>query len=70
MSRIKIVAVTLVSNVTGTIANFDFVKKLSKNCKMSLVVDASQAVPHMLLDVRLLGADFLYFTGHKLGALT
>ncbi len=37
---------------------------------MYLVVDASQMVPHLLLDVVLFGADFVYFTGHKLGALT
>jgi cysteine desulfurase/selenocysteine lyase len=56
--------------VTGQVLDLTFVKELSKICQMYLVLDASQAVPHFLVDVTSLGADFLYFTGHKVGALT
>jgi cysteine desulfurase/selenocysteine lyase len=69
-SHLKIVSLSLVSNVTGQILDLSFVKELSKICQMYFVVDASQAVPHFLVDVALLGADFMYFTGHKMGALT
>jgi selenocysteine lyase/cysteine desulfurase len=46
------------------------VKKLSNRDNFFFVIDASQAVPHFRVDVQQLDADFLYFTGHKLGALT
>lgn len=69
-SRLRIVSLSLVSNVTGQVLDLTFVKELSKICQMYLVIDASQAVPHFLVDVTSLGADFLYFTGHKVGALT
>jgi cysteine desulfurase/selenocysteine lyase len=66
LDRLKIVSLSLVSNVTGEILDLSFVKELSKNCQMRFLIDASQAVPHMLLDIPKLGADAVYFTGHKL----
>jgi selenocysteine lyase/cysteine desulfurase len=32
------------------------------------IVDASQSVPHMKVDVKIIGCDFLFFTGHKVFA--
>lgn len=68
-SRIKVISLSLVSNVTGAIMDLSPVKKLSNRDSFFFVIDASQAVPHVRIDVQQLDVDFLYFTGHKLGAL-
>lgn len=70
IQRLKIVSLSHVSNVTGQVLDVSFVKELSKDCQMYFVLDASQSVPHFALDVKSLEADFVYFTGHKVGALT
>lgn len=64
----KLLALTYVSNVLGTI---NPVKKIiamvkSLNPHIIVVVDAAQAVPHMKVDVADLGCDFLAFSGHKM----
>jgi cysteine desulfurase/selenocysteine lyase len=64
--RVKIAGVTHVSNVLGTI---NPVRDLAKACRargIPLLVDGSQAVPHLAIDVQSLGCDFYAFTGHKL----
>jgi cysteine desulfurase / selenocysteine lyase len=70
LERLKVISLSLVSNVTGEILDLSFVKELSKNCQIRFFVDASQAIPHMLLDLPKIGADGVYFTGHKLWAFT
>lgn len=67
--EIKIVVCSLVSNVTGQIIDIQAIKALLSP-ETVLIVDASQALPHMAVDVRTLGCDFLFFTGHKLWAFT
>lgn len=66
--RTKLLAITAVSNVIGTInpvkTIVGTVKKLNPNCLV--LVDAAQAVPHMPVDVQDWGADFLAFSGHKM----
>lgn len=66
--RTKLLAITAVSNVIGTInpikAIISAVKKLNPNCLV--LVDAAQAVPHMKVDVQDWGADFVAFSGHKM----
>ncbi len=64
----KIVALSLISNVTGTIHP---VKKIisqirSINPYVIVVVDAAQAAGHMAINVQELGADFVVFSGHKM----
>lgn len=66
--RTKVVAVTLMSNVLGTIT-VDVVKKVSKLAHeygALVVADGAQYVPHAPTDVRDLGVDFLGFSGHKM----
>ena len=63
---VKLAAVTHVSNVLGTI---NPVRELAKQCRargIPLLVDGSQAAPHLPVDVQALGCDFYVFTGHKL----
>lgn len=70
--RVKLVAVTAVSNVLGTITPREEIKRLvrKKSPQAKLVVDGAQLVPHMPTDVTQLGADFLVFSGHKMLAPT
>jgi cysteine desulfurase / selenocysteine lyase len=69
---VKLVSFTAVSNVTGEIFDVEklgnFIKK--KNKDIIFVVDASQSVPHIPLDVKKIQCDFAFFTGHKLMADT
>ncbi|MGB0134133.1 cysteine desulfurase [Dokdonella sp.] len=63
---VKLAAVTHVSNVLGTI---NPISALSRECRkrgIPLLVDGSQAAPHLRIDVRALGCDFYALTGHKL----
>jgi cysteine desulfurase/selenocysteine lyase len=64
-----LVAVTQVSNVLGTISP---IKEIAALCKETgsretlFLVDGAQSVPHIPLDVKALGCDFLAFSGHKM----
>jgi cysteine desulfurase/selenocysteine lyase len=64
--KVKIAGVAHVSNVLGTI---NPVRELAKACRargIPLLVDGSQAAPHLPIDVQSIGCDFYTFTGHKL----
>jgi cysteine desulfurase / selenocysteine lyase len=63
--RTKVVAVTQVSNVLGTVAPVRAIADRAHEVGALVVVDAAQAAPHRPIDVRALGADFLAFSGHK-----
>lgn len=69
-SKTKIVAVTHVSNVLGTINDVKAIAKLAHQVGAYMVVDAAQSVPHMAVDVVALDCDFLAFSGHKMLAPT
>lgn len=68
--RTKLVAVTQVSNVLGTISP---IKEMAAICKETgggndtlFLVDGAQSVPHIPINVEELGCDFLAFSGHKM----
>lgn len=63
---VKIVGITHVSNVLGTINPVKEIIKKAHAVGAIVVLDASQSVPHMKVDVRDLDADFLVFSGHKM----
>lgn len=65
-SKTKIVGITHVSNVLGTINNVKEIIKYAHKKGAIVVVDASQSIPHMKIDVQDLDADFLAFSGHKM----
>lgn len=70
--KTAIVSITHVSNSLGTVNPVKKIIKLAKekNKDIITIVDAAQSVPHMKLDVKELGCDFLAFSGHKiLGSL-
>lgn len=66
----KIVAVTHVSNVLGTINPIKEIAKIAHENGAVIVVDGAQAVPHMKVDVQDLDVDFYTFSGHKMCAPT
>ncbi len=63
--RTRLVAVVHVSNALGTVNPVDEIVTLAHRVGARVLVDGSQAVAHMAVDVRALGADFYVFTGHK-----
>lgn len=64
--KTKIVGITHVSNVLGTINNIEKIIKYAHKKGAIVVVDASQSIPHMQIDVSKLDCDFLVFSGHKM----
>lgn len=65
-SKTKIVSVTHVSNVLGTINPIKELAALAHEVGAVMIVDAAQSVPHMPIDVKDLNCDFLAFSGHKM----
>jgi len=65
-SKTKLVALTLASNVLGTINDVTRVARRAHEVGALVIVDATAAVGHMPVDMTLLGADFLFFSGHKM----
>ena len=64
--RIRLVALTHVSNVLGTINDVKAVAELAHERGALVLVDAAQSVPHLRVDVADLDCDFLAFSGHKM----
>jgi cysteine desulfurase/selenocysteine lyase len=63
--RTKMVAVTHMSNVTGTVVPIKEVCRLAHARGIPVLVDGSQSAVHVPVDVQDLGCDFFVFTGHK-----
>lgn len=61
--RTRLIAVTHMSNVTGTVVD---VGAIARGTDVPVLVDGSQAAVHMPVDVAALGCDFYCITGHKL----
>jgi cysteine desulfurase/selenocysteine lyase len=61
----KVVAITHQSNVLGTINPLEEIVARAHAVGAVVVLDACQSVPHMPIDVKKLGLDFLVFSGHK-----
>ncbi len=64
--RTKLVAVTLMSNVLGTINPVARIADAAHRQQALILVDGAQGVPHLPVDVRALGCDFLVFSAHKM----
>ena len=64
----KILAISLVSNMLGTILPLSrLIREIrTRNKDIVILIDAAQAVPHLPVDVRELDCDFLVFSGHKM----
>ena len=63
---VKIVGITQISNVLGTINDVRKIVKKAHEVGAIVVVDGAQSVPHIKVDVQDLDCDFLVFSGHKM----
>lgn len=64
--NVKVVSITHVSNVLGTINPIQKIAKLAHERNIPVIVDGAQAAPHIPVNVKELDCDFYLFTGHKL----
>lgn len=64
--RTRIVAVTQVSNVIGTVNPIQSIVEIAHQQNVPVFVDGAQSAPHLKVDVQKLGCDFYAFSGHKL----
>jgi len=64
--KTRLVAVTHMSNVLGTIAPIAEICRLAHDAGAIVVVDGAQSTPHLPVDVRALGCDFFAFSAHKM----
>ena len=64
--KVKLVAISHVSNVLGTITDVKEVITKCKNVGAKILIDGAQAVPHMKVDIGNLGCDFYAFSAHKM----
>jgi len=64
--KTKVVAVSLMSNVLGTINDVRRIAKIAHQVGAVVIADGAQAVPHMPINVKELDVDFLAFSGHKM----
>ena len=64
--RTKLVAITQMSNVLGTVVDVAAICKAARGQGVPVLVDGSQAAVHLPVDVQAIGCDFYAITGHKL----
>ncbi|MDB6081076.1 MAG: cysteine desulfurase [Chlamydiia bacterium] len=64
--RVKILAVTHISNVLGTLNPVKEICALAHASGAKVLIDGAQSAPHIPVDVQDIGADFFVFSGHKL----
>lgn len=66
----KLVAITLVSNVLGTINPVEKIVQIAHEYDVPVLIDGAQAVQHIPINVQQLDCDFFVFSGHKMYAGT
>lgn len=64
--KTKLVSLTHVSNVLGTINPVKEIIEVAHSRNVPVLIDGAQAVPHLKVDVQELDADFYVFSGHKI----
>ena len=64
--RTKLVAITHVSNVLGTVNPIREVTEIAHAAGARVLIDGAQAAPHLPVDVQALGCDFYALSGHKM----
>lgn len=65
-NKTKIIAVTHMSNVFGTINPIKRVIRMAHDRGVPVLLDAAQSVPHLPIDVEFLDCDFMAFSAHKM----
>ena len=64
--KTRLVSITHVSNVLGTVNDVSEIIKTAHSHGVPIAIDGAQSVPHIKVDVKVLGADFYAFSGHKI----
>ncbi|WP_339747192.1 cysteine desulfurase [uncultured Maricaulis sp.] len=64
--RTKLIAISHMSNVLGTINNAQRIMEIARAAGVPVLFDGSQSAVHIPVDMQALGCDFFVFTGHKL----
>ena len=64
--KVKLVSISHMSNVLGTIVPIERIIKTAHQYKIAVIVDGAQSVPHMPVDAKNLDCDFLVFSAHKM----
>ncbi len=65
-SRTKFISLAHMSNVTGSVTDFDIIKKRIKDLNIPIMIDGCQFIAHSKLNVKDLDCDFYVFSGHKI----
>ena len=65
-SKVKLIAVSHISNVLGTINPVEEIVEIAHNNNIPVLIDGAQAIQHTKVDVQKLNADFYLFSGHKI----
>ena len=64
--RTKLIAVTHISNVLGTINPIEKITEIAHKHDIPILIDAAQSIPHLPIDVQKIDCDFLVFSSHKM----
>ena len=64
--KTKLISITHMSNVIGTINPIKKIINIAKNHNISVLIDAAQSISHIKIDVQKLDCDFLVFSSHKM----
>jgi len=64
--KTRLLAVTLVSNVLGTVNPVEEIIKIAHKHKVPVLVDGAQGIQHLRVDMQKINCDFFVFSGHKL----
>lgn len=64
--KVKLVTFSQMSNVLGTITNWQEIIKRCKTKGVKVLIDGAQSVPHIKVDLQELGCDFFAFSAHKM----
>ncbi len=64
--RTRLVTVTQMSNVLGTVTPAAEIIRIAHEHGVPVLLDAAQSIPHLAVDVQTLNADFVAFSGHKM----
>ena len=62
----KFISLTHMSNVTGSITNFEKISKIANQKNIPLLIDGCQHIAHKKINIKKLNCDFYVFSGHKL----
>ena len=65
-SKTKLISITHMSNVLGTINPIEKIINIAKKHNIEILIDAAQSVSHIKIDVKKIDCDYLVFSGHKI----